>query len=225
LAEQKKWDEAIAAYQQGLERQPKDHDWAYRAIGRASLGKGDVDQAIAAFRKAIELNRDFEYAHGKLHEALMKKDWKLASGSFPQLIDPRRAFEASKQAVELAPSSTLFWQYQGWVQYRLSNWKASIEALEKSCKLQKGGKGDAGQWIVLALAHAKLAAQDGMPDKERDHHQAQARRWYEQADKQIDSWWSARPGWDMERAIWDFRAEARELMGVTKQKQQSEKKP
>jgi hypothetical protein len=32
------------------------------------------------------------------------------------------------------------------------------------------------------LAHAKLAAQEGLPEKARALHQAQARRWYEQAD-------------------------------------------
>ena len=83
-----------------------------------------------------------------------------------------------------------------------------------SCKREAGGTGDAGQWIVLALAHAKLAAQEGLPEKEREHHKSQARRWYDQADKQIDRWWRVRPGHETGQAIWDFRAEARELMAA-----------
>jgi hypothetical protein len=102
----------------------------------------------------------------------------------------------------------------GWVQYRIGDWRASIEALEKSCKLQEGGTGDAGQWIVLALAHSRLVAQDGLLEKERDHHKAEARRRYEEANKQIDLWWSARPGDVIGQAIWDFRVEAKELIAA-----------
>jgi hypothetical protein len=102
----------------------------------------------------------------------------------------------------------------GFCLYRTGNWRESIEALEKSCKLQPGGTGDAGQWIVLALAHARLAAQPGLPEKEREHHIAEARRRYEQADKQIDTWWRVRPGPYQGQDVWDFRDEARKLMGA-----------
>ena len=111
------------------------------------------------------------------------------------------------------------WQYLGWIHYRTGNWKSSIEALEKSCKLQPGGTGDAGQWIVLALAHARLAAQEGLPEKEREHHEAEARRRYDEANKIIDGWWRVRPGHAVGQAIWDFRAEARELMGAKEKKE------
>ena len=104
----------------------------------------------------------------------------------------------------------------GWVQYRAGNWKASIEALEKSCKLQNGGKGDCGQWIVMSLAHGKLANEKDLPEQERDRHKTEARRWYDQAVKQIDSW-SARED-SVAQAIQAFRAEAAELLGV-KEKQ------
>src|SRR5262249_56173083 len=97
-----------------------------------------------------------------------------------------RAVKLAREAVEIAPSSDILWQFLGWIYYRTGNWKSSIEALEKSCKLQTGGTGDAGQWIVLALAHARLAAQEDLPAKEREHHKAEARRRYEPADKQID---------------------------------------
>jgi hypothetical protein len=99
----------------------------------------------------------------------------------------------------------------GWVRYRTGDWRASIEALEKSCQLESGG--DCAQWIVLALAHARIAGQKDLPAKEREQHQSQARRWYDQAVKQIDRW-RAPPGDATGQAIWDFRAEARGLMGV-----------
>jgi hypothetical protein len=84
-------------------------------------------------------------------------------------------------------------QLLGYTLYRAEAWRESIEALEKSCKLQPDGTGDSGQWIVLALAHARLAAQPGLPEKARKHHNAEARRRYEQSDKYIDSKWRVRP--------------------------------
>src|SRR6185295_18592654 len=111
-----------------------------------------------------------------LNIALTKKGWGLVNSSDSKRRDPNRALEAVKEAIALDPQSSMNWQCLAWVQYRIGDWRASIEALEKSCKLQEGGTGDAGQWIVLALAHAKLAAQEGVPEKERDHHKAEARR-------------------------------------------------
>src|SRR5204863_179576 len=46
------------------------------------------------------------------------------------------AVAAFRKAVELDPQSVLAWQNLGWVQYRTGNSKASLEALETSCKLQ-----------------------------------------------------------------------------------------
>ena len=210
LNKQGKLEEAIASYRKAIELDPKDAD-AHYGLGVALNKQGKRDEAVAAYRKAIDLDPKIAT---NLGNALMKQGWDLANNLDPKLRDPKRAVEASKEAVELAPKSTEFWQYLGWVQYRAGNWKASVEALEKSCKLQGGGTGDAGQWIVLALAHAKLAAQADLPEKEREHHKSEARRRYEDADKQIDSWWPVRPGHAMGQDIWNFRAEARELMGA-----------
>ena len=145
------------------------------------------------------------------------KGWYLANHPDPKL-HLKRAVELAKEAVALIPQSELPWQNLGWVQYRAGNWKASIEALEKSCKLQAGGTGDYGQWIVMSLAHGKLASEKDLPEQERARHQAEARRWYDQAVKQIGSRWSDRPSGAYDQAIWDFRAEATELLGI-KEKQ------
>ena len=97
----------------------------------------------------------------------------------------------------------------GWVQYRAGNWKASIEALEKSCELQNPG--DRGQWIVMSLAHWKLANEKDLPEQERDRHKTEARRWYDQAVNQIDSRARVEIPWAKPSS---FRAEATELLGV-----------
>src|SRR5262249_34742614 len=151
------------------------------AAGHNSLGAllcddlKEYDKAIECFRTAMKLDRNNAQTRGNLSVALGNKGWTLVNSPDPKLRDPKRAIEAVHEAVKLTPRSVVAWQNLGWVQYRIGNWRASIEALEKSCKLQAGGTGYPSQWIVLALAHARLAAQESLPEKERAHHQAEAR--------------------------------------------------
>ena len=171
-----------------------------------------MDEAIGCYREALEINPKDINGRNNLGRSLIEKGWQLVKNPDPKLRDPKRAVELAKEAVELTPNSRMAWQNLGWILYRAGNWKASIEALEKSCKLQNGG--DAGQWIVLALAHAKLAAQEGQSEEEREHHKAEARRLYQQADEDIDKKWPVRPNYEKGQQIWDFRLEARKLLGV-----------
>src|SRR5262249_61766290 len=96
----------------------------------------------------------------------------------------------------------------------------SIAALEKSGAWQEGGKGDAGQWIVRALAHGKLALRPGNDENPRQVHATEFRRYYEKASKAIDVWWRARPSHIGDQRIWDFRQEATEMLRVMEQKNQ-----
>ncbi len=207
----KKLDDAIVAYRKAIDLDPKSVS-AHNNLGYALQTQGKLEEAIACYRRSIELDPKSAWAHNRLGNALMKKGWDLANCPDPKLGDPKRAVEACKEAVELAPQSVLFWQYLGWVQYRAGDWKASIEALEKSCKLENGG--DCGQWIVLSMSHGKLASEKELPKPERDRHKTEARRWYHQAVKQIDNNWRIRPSNSVSQAIWDFRVEAAEFLGV-----------
>jgi serine/threonine protein kinase/tetratricopeptide (TPR) repeat protein len=211
LADQNKLDDAIACYRKAIEIHSK-FAVAHYDLGIALHKQGKLDEAIAAYRKAFELDPKHANARIGFGNALMKKAWELANHPDPKLRDPKRAVAASKEAVELAPQSDLAWQYLGWVHYRAGNWKASIESLEKSCKLQKGGTGDAAQWIVMSLAHGKLANEKELPELERAQHKAEARRWYDQAVKSLDGWSLGADSWA--QAIRNFRAEAAELQGV-----------
>jgi tetratricopeptide (TPR) repeat protein/serine/threonine protein kinase len=247
LQRQGKRPEAIAAYYRTIELDPDNlAAGAYVNLGNVLRDWGKLDEAIAAYRKAIDVNQPYALlaAHVCLGDALSQQDkldeaidvyrtiiklqpnspvthskiaWILATRPEAHLRDPKQALALARRAVEIGPTTSLAWQFMGWIHYRTGDWKASIEALEKSCTLQEGGTGDAAQWIVLALAHARLAAQEGLPEKVREHHKAEARRWFDQADKQIDSWW---PGDTIGRGIWDFRAEARELMGAKENKKE-----
>ena len=81
-----------------------------------------------------------------------------------------------------------------------------------------GTLGFLSPWILLALAHAQLAAQEGLTDGEREQHRAEARRLYEKADKQIDEWYPAAPTDPRAHPIWEFRQEARKLIGPKEEK-------
>jgi tetratricopeptide (TPR) repeat protein len=89
-----------------------------------------------------------------------------------KLRDSVKALQLSKKAVLLDPESVLAWQVLGWAYYRNGAYRESVEALEKSCKLQDG-TGDLGQWFVLAMAYWQLGEKE------------QARKWYEDAVKQL----------------------------------------
>jgi serine/threonine protein kinase/tetratricopeptide (TPR) repeat protein len=205
-----KLEDAIAAFRKAIEADPK-HMMAHSNLGRSLALQGKFQEAIACYRTAIET--DASNLDARVGMARV-----LATCPDPEFRDPRRAVEHATKAVELQPRSVEALQVLGWALYRAGALRESIEALEESRALDHGGTGDCGQWIVLALAHAKLAAQEALPDKAREHHRAEARRRYEEASKQIDGW-RGRPAYDLiGQAIWDFREEARKLMGTTESK-------
>ena len=66
----------------------------------------------------------------------------------------------------------------------------------------------------MALAHWRLSNEKELPEEERSRHKEEARRWFERADSQIDSWWTVRPDDYGGQVFWDFHEEARQLMGA-----------
>jgi tetratricopeptide (TPR) repeat protein len=96
--------------------------------------------------------------------------WLLTTCPVQKLRDPARALVVANRAVEIGPGSEVAWQVLGWARFRNRAWQASIEALEKSMKLQKDPKGgDSWQWFFLAMAHWQLG------------HREEAGSWYQRA--------------------------------------------
>jgi Flp pilus assembly protein TadD len=57
--------------------------------------------------------------------------WLLATCPDLKLRDAKRAVELAKKAVELTPKEGNYWNTLGVAQYRASNWKDAIAALEE----------------------------------------------------------------------------------------------
>ncbi|MEX0679483.1 MAG: protein kinase [Pirellulales bacterium] len=102
-------------------------------------------------------------------------------------------------AIELAPQDGYFRNTLGVAQYRAGNWKAAIEALEKSMELRDGG--DAFDWFFLAMASWQL------------DHKDDARQWHGKAVEWMDK--NQPENEELRR----FRIEAAELLRVNEQKE------
>jgi tetratricopeptide (TPR) repeat protein len=200
--------EATECYKTVVALEPK-MPAAHRNLGRALEAQGKLDDAIAAFRRAKELDPDNARGRTELAKALSDRAWELADHPDPG-ADTKRAIAAATDALRSDPNSARVGLFLGWVQYRAGNWQGSLEALERSCALADGG--DWGQWIVMSLAHAKLAADTTLPATERSRHKAEARRRYDAAAMQIDHWGSG-----TNRTMQDaraFRVEAAAELGL-----------
>ena len=81
-------------------------------------------------------------------------------------------------------------------QFRAENWQESINALQKSQELRKGG--DSVAWFFLAMAHWQVGTKD------------EARRSYDRAVEWMDR---NKPD---DEGLRRFRAEAVERMGIEK---------
>jgi tetratricopeptide (TPR) repeat protein len=190
LKKQNKLDEAIAAYRKAIELDPRSKNAAdaYFQIGKALEKQGKLDEAIASYRKTIELDPKSAAAHGQLA-------WLLTTCREVKLRDAQHGLEAARIAVELSPQSSFAWGVLGWAHYRVGDWKASIEALEKSCALEDDPKGgDAAQWFFLAMAHWQLGEK------------VKARAWYDRAVGWMDK---NKPEDELLRRL---RAEASQLL-------------
>jgi serine/threonine protein kinase/tetratricopeptide (TPR) repeat protein len=187
LKEKRQWGEAIAEFRKVIELDPKSKGAAdaYFRIGKALEEQGKLEETIASFRKAAELDSDLVLAHRCLA-------WLLTTCREAKLRDTSGGLEAARKAVAAGSQSPLAWQVLGWAHYRAGDWKASIEALENSCALERGG--DAFQWIFLAMAHWQL----GQKDK--------AREWYDRSVEWMDK------NQRTDELLRRFRAEAEELM-------------
>jgi serine/threonine protein kinase/tetratricopeptide (TPR) repeat protein len=185
---------AMPLYQNLLERFPK-----------PSYLQGEsahIVQALAtALRKtgrteeALELMRDSLQGASVTPLSLNNIAWQFATAADLDQRDPPWALELAKLAVEREPDNGIFANTLGTAQYRVGDWKAALESLNKAHDLNQG-QYFAHDAFFLAMVCWKLA------DKER------AEKWYTAAER-----WMAKTAPKNEELL-RFRAEAAALLGL-----------
>ena len=190
LRQKKSLSAALVAYSRAIALRP-DNPNCWMSRGHVYDEMGQQAKAIADFQEAIRLKPDFALGHNDLA-------WLLATSSDAKLRNPVLAVELAAKAIELAPKAGNFRNTLGVAHYRTGDWTASIQALENSVELRKGG--DSFDFFFLAMTHWRL------------DHKEQARKWYDQAV----TWMDENAAHDAE--LLRFRAEASELLGIDKKK-------
>jgi serine/threonine protein kinase/Flp pilus assembly protein TadD len=188
-------DKAAESFRKAIALDGNNPDYHFN-LGNALHDERKLNEAIGAYRKAIELDPKRFNACPNLAFALNNLAWALASDPEPARRDPGRAVSLAKEAVDLQPRNGAYWNTLGAAQYRAGKWKEAVTALEKSMELRNGG--DAVDWFFLAMAHWQLRDKD------------KARKWYDNAVEWMDK--NAKDNDELRR----FRTEAEELLEIKK---------
>jgi tetratricopeptide (TPR) repeat protein len=170
--------------------------WLDTTKGRWPIVSSADTEAKSDYQKFLELAPTSSLGHKYL-------SWLLATCPDAKLRDPVRAVQLAQRALELEEQVGNTWNTLGVAHYRAGNWKAAIDALDKSRQHRKGG--DAFDFYFLAMSYWKLGQKD------------EARRWYNQAvewmEKNNDELMK-NPQWPEE--LRRFRAETEQILGIGK---------
>jgi tetratricopeptide (TPR) repeat protein len=164
-----------------------ENDAQLAAEERKMLARAYEDRCRTMLREALAKSADNPAAQNDLA-------WFLATCPDARFRDGSQAAALGQRAVEQAPENGGYWNTLGVAHYRTGDWRAAIQAVEKSIALTKDGNGV--DRFILAMAHWQLG------DKQ------QARHCYDQAVQ----WMEKNKPADEELA--QFRAEAAALLGL-----------
>jgi tetratricopeptide (TPR) repeat protein/WD40 repeat protein len=161
-----RWEKAVEDCTRLLElvQGPRQEEVRYRrALAYRQLGRSR--EVLADYQKLLEAFPNSPQVHNEL-------SWLLATCPDPKLRDPARAVQLAQRALDLQEQVGNNWNTLGVAHYRAGNWKAAIEALDKSRAFRKGG--DAFDFFFLAMACWQLGQKDD------------ALKWYKQAVEWVE---------------------------------------
>ncbi|XAM00637.1 tetratricopeptide repeat protein [Phycisphaeraceae bacterium D3-23] len=172
LTEQGNTEEALDAFTQALQRNPKLTD-AHLGIGGVFRTQGDYDRAAAAYRNAIFTdpnNFDARYFYGLTNQldglteaaiASYQRALVLRPNSFPanrdmgsahlQHGDAEAAIPYAQRATELDPESQAAWANLAAAYSLVGDYTGAVEAFRQTLEL-----GDPAEPILLGLADAHI---------------------------------------------------------------------
>jgi Flp pilus assembly protein TadD len=173
LLYQKKYDEAIQAFDSAIEIRPQfAFAWYYKGVALADQGK--YDEAIKAYDKAIQRDSNFAWpwhgkgnalnGQGKYDEAIKAYDEAIKlkpnnvafwNNKCNALMDQRKydeALQAYGRIIELNPNA-VSWNKVGFALIQLGKHDEAIRALDKAIEIDPN---DADAWYNKGLAFKSL---------------------------------------------------------------------
>jgi serine/threonine protein kinase/Flp pilus assembly protein TadD len=127
----------------------------YAALAQAIVGEMDGAAETLAQIKAAHPGK-FKVWYFRINHLA----WLFAIRPDSHERYPGVALDLAQQVLELAPEDREAWQTLGMAHYRAANWRAAIEALNRSTELPvRQGRADP-TWLFLAMAHWQVGEKD-----------------------------------------------------------------
>ena len=149
------FQQAVALQEQTLAAEPDAavcRQWLCRhlcRLGTACYRLGQVDQAKAAWTKAVEVYEAVRDAtHASIHDDVA---WMLIEGA--EVWDAAHVVAIAEAGVERVPASAALWMALGVGRCRGKKWQEAVDALNESIQL---GGGNSCLHFFLAIAHWQL---------------------------------------------------------------------
>jgi WD40 repeat protein/serine/threonine protein kinase/tetratricopeptide (TPR) repeat protein len=120
-------------------------------LGRYRKELGEVLLQAGQYRDAIQLWRAAAMILPDDHANQNNLSWLLATAPDAKLRDATEAVRRAEKAVEMEPQNSGYWNTLGVARYRIGDWKAAVEALEKGRELRQGYL--PADIFFLAMAH------------------------------------------------------------------------
>jgi tetratricopeptide (TPR) repeat protein len=133
---------------------------------------GNHPAAVTSYRAAADLWGQLARDHPASPGHARDLAWLLATCPETSVRDPGRAVESARRAVALAPRGGDCRRALGAALLRAGDARAAVAELDLAVALRGGG--DGREWLLLALAHARL----GDREAARGHYD-RATRWLE----------------------------------------------